>query len=138
MKNIQKLELADSLFPELLAEQKTKTLRWEDNEIKPGYMLYYSYDNPQWQALVWVTDVQKAPLSEFSSSYDFTPEELHQQMLRHYTDIPIDASCFLVKHLTPEQTAKQYGIPKELEGTLLIKPEDLKIIPPLEPKGPKA
>ncbi|NCC21006.1 MAG: ASCH domain-containing protein [Alphaproteobacteria bacterium] len=123
--HIQTLELADSLFPQVLAGEKTRTLRWREGEIRPGYLLYTSFDNPAWKALVWVTGCRDAPMNEMAPLYDMSPEDLHKSMQRHYPDIEIDSPVTLVEHLTPRQTAEEHGVPESLRGEILMSAEEL-------------
>lgn len=122
---IQTLELADSLFPQLLAGEKTRTLRWREGDVRPGYLLYYSYDNPAWKVLVWVTGCREAPMSEMAPLYDMSPESLHKAMSRHYSEIEIDSPVTLVEHLTPLQTAEEHGIPEILRSEIIMSVEEL-------------
>lgn len=97
----------------------------ERGEIRPGYLLYYSYDNPAWKALVWVTGCRDAPMNEMAPLYDMTPEELHKSMQRHYPYIEIDSPVTLVEHLTPLQTAEECSVPKSLRNEVLMSVEEL-------------
>lgn len=104
MEGLQKLELVDRLFPDLLDGKKINTLRWREGDINPGYLLYYASSNPALQALVWVTKVERLPLSEAAPFYNMTPQELLVSMRKHYPDIRIDDEVMLVHHLSPQET----------------------------------
>lgn len=114
-KTIQKLELVDDRFPAIFTGKKTNTLRWQEGDIKLGYLVFYASNNPKWKTLVWVINVNFIPMDKIAYVYDMTPEDLHKAMLRHYPDIKIDSEVVFVEHLAPQQTLEQYGLPQELD-----------------------
>lgn len=123
--DIQKLELADDLFPALMRGEKTNTLRWQEGPVQTGYLLFYATHNPDWRAVVWVTGVQACPMNEIAPFYTMSPEELHKAMLRHYPDIEINSDILFIEHLSPEKTRSFHGIPAAFKGQTLIAVQDL-------------
>lgn len=94
---MQSLELADSLFPAVLDGSKTKTLRWNEPVPECGPLLFYSFDNPDMNAVVTVTSVENVMFDCAEAEYGMTPSELYQSMLKHYPDIPLDAEMQIVR-----------------------------------------
>lgn len=116
---MQKLELVDDRFPDMVNGQKTNTLRWKEGEVKEGYLLFYATKNPSWKALVWVTNVRNIPMDQIAYVYDMSPQELHKAMLRHYPDINIDSNVSYIEYLSPIQTLEKKGIPENFEEKVI-------------------
>jgi hypothetical protein len=113
MAEIQTLELVDDRFPALFTGEKINTVRWNEGDIKEGYLLYYASKNPKWRTLVWVTKSQRIPMNKIAHLYGMTPDELCSVMQRHYPGIKQDTVILFIEHLTPQQTEKEVGIPEE-------------------------
>lgn len=111
---MQRLELVDDKFPDLLKGIKTNTLRWCEGEIKTGYLVFYATNNADQKALVWVTHVQNTPMNKIAYKYDMGGKELYAAMLRHYPNIQIDSEVSYIEYLSPLETLNQKGIPDNL------------------------
>lgn len=111
MKNIQKLELADIFFPDLLSGNKTRTLRWNEHQIKKGFLIFYTNISPPKTACVWVTSVKDMKLQDSAPLYNMTPKELHESMLAHYPDIKENSMVSYIEYLSPTETKNNYGDP---------------------------
>ena len=116
MDSIQELELVDDRFPAIYTGEKANTLRWQEGDIEPGYLIFYATNNHHWKTLVWVTNVKSTPMDEISYIYDMTPEELHKAMQRHYPDIKIDSDVVFVEHLSPQEI--KLALADEIKSTL--------------------
>lgn len=102
---LQRLELADDLFPQVMRGAKTDILHWKEENIGLGYLEFYSVKNPALTATVLVTGVQKNTLQKFASRCRMTVDGLLLEMKRHYPDITPQAQMQLVEFMTPDETA---------------------------------
>jgi len=102
--NIQFLELADDLFPKILNGEKTNTLRWNEGNIKEGYLTFYKTSNPSVKCNVLVSSIETAPMKDFAHKYNMSSQDLHFEMLRHYPDIKIDSEVSFIE-FTLHETA---------------------------------
>ncbi len=117
---LQTLELSDVLFPSLLRGEKNNTLRWNEGDIKEGYLIFYATTNPEYKALVWVTNVQNYLMPNIAPYYKMSAEELHISMLKHYPDIKIDSEVARITYLSPRETNLKYGQPEGLNAEFII------------------
>lgn len=117
---MQKLELVDDLFENMLKGIKTNTLRWKEAEIQKGYLIFYASNNLSWKSLVWVQEIEKLPLNQSAHLYDMSAQELHKAMLRHYPDILFDSEVSYIKFLSPKDTIEKHGLPKDFEEEIIF------------------
>jgi hypothetical protein len=121
----QRLELVDRRFPALFTGEKRETIRWNEGDIVPGYLLYTASKNDAWKTVVWVTSVRRCLLGSLTGYYKSEPAELLASMQRHYPAIALDTDVLFVEHLTPQETLTRYGAPEGLADKILWRAEDL-------------
>lgn len=122
---VQTLELLDDFFPALFKGEKTNTLRWNEGDVVPGYLLFYASRNPGWKALVWVTGTRQCSLDAIASVYHMSAQELHTAMLKHYPAIRPDSEVLFIEYLPPLETKETYGIPASIKGSVAMSMADL-------------
>lgn len=110
--DIQKLELVDEQFPALLRGEKTDTIRLNEGDIKPGFLLFYSSSGKE-RAVVWVTEINYMPLRNVGKKVGYTKrtpddETCLRHMKKHYPDITLDTEILLVEYLSPSETKEKY------------------------------
>lgn len=108
---MQKLDVVEHLFPQILSGEKTSTIRWQELRINPGLMTYVNVDDPNQTVVVWVTKCTDMPLSNAAAYLGKESEWPDQIMLEgmreHYPEIKLSSIIQLIEHLTPEQTHKR-------------------------------
>jgi hypothetical protein len=102
----QRLELPDSLFPDLMRGAKTDTLRWNEGKIELGYLEFFSAKNPDLTALVIVTGTRKGSMADFAKSNKMTVDQFMATMQKHYPDIKPDAKITQIEFMSPKETAE--------------------------------
>lgn len=102
--NLQRLELADELFPDLMSGKKTDTLRWNEGTFELGYLEFYSKKDISRRATVLVTGIRKGTLSSFARHYGQSVELLLLRMQKHYPDITLNDGVTLVEFMSPSDT----------------------------------
>lgn len=101
---LQRLELADDLFPDVISGKKTDTLRWNEGDIELGYLEFYSESNIGKRATVLVTGLRKGTLESFAKHYRTTIDLLVLSMKKHYPDIKATDKVTLVEFMSPAET----------------------------------
>lgn len=101
---LQRLELADDLFPDLMSGKKTDTLRWNEGDIELGYLEFYSAGNIGKRATVLVTGIRKGTLESFAKHYSMTADALVTKMKKHYPDITASDKMTLIEFMSPSET----------------------------------
>lgn len=103
---MQNLEIVPRLLPDVRAGRKLHTIRWREREIVPGPMLYVNVRDASDTVMVWVTRVERMPLSDVAAklgkSTDWTDAELLEGMREHYPRIEMDSEVVVIHHLPPE------------------------------------
>ena len=104
--SLQNLEIVPSLLPDVRAGRKLHTIRWREREIVPGPMLYVNVRDASDTVMVWVTRVERMPLSDVAASLGKSKEwpdaELLEGMREHYPRIEMDYEVVVIHHLPPE------------------------------------
>ena len=105
---MQNLDVVGRLFPLILNGEKTSTIRWQENQIKTGYMSYINEDTPTQTVVVWVTKCTDMPLKDVAIYLDKEAEWsdtiMLETMREYYPKIKLDDIIQLIEHLTPVQT----------------------------------
>lgn len=65
--SLQNLEIVPRLLPDVCAGRKLHTIRWREREIVPGPMLYVNVRDASDTVMVWVTRVERMPLSDVAA-----------------------------------------------------------------------
>lgn len=118
---VQALELVDRFFDDLFAGKKRNTWRYKEQPVTPGFLVFEASVDPQLIALVWVDDVAHVKLADVHTVLEgenTPPDELLAGMRRHYPDIELDSEVMIVKHISPAETYRKYGLPDELLAVL--------------------
>lgn len=103
--SLQKLNIVPRLLPDVRAGRKLHTIRWREREIVPGLMLYVNAQDTSDMVLVWVTHVEKMPLSvvaaRLGKGAEWPDAELLEGMREHYPSIKMDSEVVIIHHLPP-------------------------------------
>ncbi len=104
--SLQNLEIVPRLLPDVRAGMKLHTIRWREREIVPGPMLYVNVQDASDTVMVWVTRVERMPLSDVAAklgkSKEWPDAELLEGMRDHYPRIEMDSEVVVIHHLPPE------------------------------------
>ncbi len=105
---MQSLGVVARLFPEIVRGEKTSTIRWREQKIAPGPMLYVCDDDPALTAVVHVTNVTTMQLRDAAAylgrEQDWPDDVMLDGMREHYPAISLDDAVEIVEHLTPAET----------------------------------
>ena len=108
MNSIQELKVVSRLYPSILDGTKTSTIRFNEQYIKPGALVYIREGNLNQRAVVWVTQCSNMPLAEAASFLGKTnewPDEIMLKGMReHYPEIRLSDSVQIIEHLSPEDS----------------------------------
>lgn len=103
---LQNLEIVPRLLPDVRAGRKLHTIRWREREIVPGPMLYVNVRDASDTVKVWVTRVERMPLSDVAArlgkSKEWPDAELLEGMREHYPRIEMDSEVVVIHHLPPD------------------------------------
>ncbi len=104
----QILYLNDTLFPALMADKKTYTIRMGHRDIEPGFLMYQGVTNPSLQAYVWVKQVLHLKLKGASVKLKKPVDDLIKSLQIHYPAQVIneETQVTLIIHLTVSATQK--------------------------------
>jgi hypothetical protein len=104
--SLQNLEIVPRLLPDVRAGMKLHTIRWREREIVLGPMLYVNVQDASDTVMVWVTRVERMPLSDVAAklgkSKEWPDAELLEGMREHYPRIEMDSEVVVIHHLPPE------------------------------------
>ena len=115
---MQKLDVVERLFPLLVSGEKTSTIRFREQHIQLGPMVYWCEGDSTRTVTVWVNSCNDMPLSEaaeFLGKTEEWPEEaMLEGMREHYSDIQLSDVVQVVEHYNPMESlpylAKVEGI----------------------------
>lgn len=103
---MQKLDVVERLFPLIVAGEKTSTIRFREQQIRVGPMVYWCEGNSSMTVTVWVTRCSGMLLSEaaaFLGKAEQWPDDLMLEGMReHYPDIQLSDIVQVVEHETPK------------------------------------
>lgn len=103
---MQKLDVVGRLFPLVLAGEKTSTIRFREQQICVGPMVYWCEGNSAKTATVWVTRCSDMLLSEAAAylgkAKEWPDDVMLEGMREHYPDIQLSDSVQVVEHETPK------------------------------------
>jgi len=100
---VQSLKIVPRLLSEVRTGIKTHTIRWREQEIVSGAMIYVNASDTSDTARVMVTKVKKMPLSAVAGYLDkrdaWPDKVLLAGMREHYPDIELDSEVDVIHHL---------------------------------------
>lgn len=103
--SLQSLKIVPRLLPDIRAGKKRHTIRWQEREIVAGPMLYVNAQNVFETVMVFVTHIEKMPLSEVAARLgkraEWPDAELLEGMREHYPAIEMDSEVAVIHHLPP-------------------------------------
>lgn len=115
---MQKLDVVERLFPLVLTGEKTSTIRFREQQIHVGPMVYWCEGNSARTATVWVrrcTDMQLSEAAEFLGKTEEWPDEVMLAGMRvHYPSIQLSDIVQVVEHYNPKESLVYLT---EMEGT---------------------
>lgn len=103
---MQNLQIVPRLLPDVRAGRKLHTIRWRERKIVPGPMLYVNMRDASDTVMVWVTHIEKIPLSDVAArlrkSTEWPDARLLEGMREYYPRIEMDSEVVVIHHLPPE------------------------------------
>jgi hypothetical protein len=103
--NTQVLGVVDRLFPQLLRGEKTSTIRWGEQHIRPGPLKFICEGDPAETVEVDVFRCTMMPLSEAASFVGMADEWPDQIMLagmrEHYPNIQLSSIVQVIEYTPP-------------------------------------
>jgi hypothetical protein len=102
---MQRLDLSDHHFPEILDGYKTNTIRRGFRRIEPGPLIFSGIIDPELTMMVMVTSVTQAPLIEIPKviSSRETIDELLVRLREPYPGIDANEMVTLIEFKAPPQ-----------------------------------
>lgn len=105
---MQKLDVVERLFPLVVAGEKTSTIRFREQQIRIGPMVYWCEGNSTMATTVWVTRCSDMALCEaaaFLGKAEEWPDNVMLDGMReHYPDIQLSDIVQVVEHESPEDS----------------------------------
>jgi len=105
---MQNLEVVERLFPLVVAGEKTSTIRFREQQIQVGPMVYWCEGDSEKTVTVWVKRCTDMPLYEaaaFLGKAEEWPDEVMLEGMReHYLDIQLSDIVQVVEHETPRES----------------------------------
>jgi hypothetical protein len=105
---MQKLDVVERLFPQIVSGEKTSTIRFGEQRIQVGPMVYWCGGNSARTVAVWVNRCTDMPLSEaadFLGKTEKWPDEVMLEGMRtHYPEIQLSDIVQIVEHYTPAES----------------------------------
>lgn len=103
---LQNLQIVPRLLPDVRAGRKLHTIRWRERKIVPGPMLYVNVQDTSDTVMVWVTHIEKMPLSDVAArlgkSTEWPDAIMLEGMREHYPRIELDSEVAVIHHVSPE------------------------------------
>ena len=103
--NTQVLGVVDRLFPQILLGEKTSTIRWGEQHIRPGPLKFICDGNPSETVEVEVFRCTMMPLSEAASFVGKAEEWPDQIMLagmrEHNPEIQLSSIVQVIEYAPP-------------------------------------
>jgi len=107
---MQKLDVANRLFPLLLTGEKTSTIRFKEQRIRVGPMTYWCEGDSSNSVTVWVNLCTDMPLSEvavYLNRVDDWPDDVMLKGMREfYPDITMSDIVQVIEHLNPKESLR--------------------------------
>jgi len=105
---MQKLDVVAKLFPLVLSGEKTSTVRFREQRIQVGPMVYWCEGNSSEISTVWVTRCTDMALSEVTAFLGKTKEwpvdVMLEDMRVHYAGIQLKDIVQVIEHCTPDES----------------------------------
>ena len=105
---MQKLDVAERLFPLVLSGEKTSTIRFREQHIQVGPMVYWCEGSSSKTSTVWVNRCTDMPLLEaaifLGKTKEWPEDVMLQDMRAHYPDIQLTDIVQVVEHYSPEES----------------------------------
>ena len=118
---MQKLDVANRLFPLLLTGEKTSTIRFNEQRIRIGPMTYWCEGDSSKSVTVWVnrcTDMQLSEVAVYLNRVDDWPDDVMLNGMREfYPNIEISDTVQVIEHFNPEVSLKYIAQIKQRDKT---------------------
>ena len=105
---MQKLDVVERLFPLIFSGEKTSTIRFDEQHIHVGPMVYWCEGNSARTAIVWVrrcTDMLLSDAAEFLGKAEEWPDEVMLEGMReHYSSIQLSDIVQVIEHHNPKES----------------------------------
>jgi len=105
---MQKLDVVERLFLLVLSGEKTSTIRFREQRIQVGPMVYWCEGNSSVASTVWVKRCTDMPLSEANAFLGYMKEWPVDVMLKdmrgHYPGIRLTDIVQVIEHYTPGES----------------------------------
>jgi hypothetical protein len=105
---MQKLDVVERLFPLVLTGEKISTIRFGEQHIIVGPMVYWCEGSSTRTATVWVrrcTDMPLFEAAEFLGKTEEWPDEVMLEGMRaHYPGIQLSDTVQVVEHYNPKES----------------------------------
>ena len=107
------MDVVEKLFPLVLTGEKTCTIRFHEQRMTIGSMVYWCGGNSGNTVVVWVnrcTDLQLIEAAEFLGKTEEWPEKVMLDGMRvHYPNIQLTDTVQVVEHYSPEESLSYLG-----------------------------
>jgi hypothetical protein len=105
---MQKLDVVERLFPLVITGEKTSTIRFREQQINVGPMVYWCEGNSAKTATVWVhhrSDMLLSKAAGFLGKTEEWPDEVMLEGMReHYPNIQLSNIVQVIEHFNPEES----------------------------------
>lgn len=107
---MQKLDVANRLFPLVLSGEKTSTIRFNEQRIRIGPMTYWCDGDSRKAVIVWVNRCSDMPLSDaavYLNRVDDWPDDVMLRGMREfYPNIEMSDIVQVIEHFDPKESLK--------------------------------
>jgi hypothetical protein len=105
---MQKLDVVERLFPLVVTGEKTSTIRFREQHIQVGPMVYWCEGDSTRTVTVWVNRCNDMPLCEaagfLGKTEEWPDEAMLEGMREHYSDIQLSDTVQVIEHENPKES----------------------------------
>jgi hypothetical protein len=105
---MQQLKVVGRLYPAILDGSKTSTIRFNEQCIKPGALVYVCEGQLNQRVVVWVTKCNDMPLTDaaryLGKTREWPDDIMLDGMQEHYPEIQLSDIVQIVEHLSPRDS----------------------------------